>query len=114
MFLSLCFCLQEVQKDLHTKGEGIAEAIRSVEELLSEQGETLSPEERENLQAALTRMKEQYSALTDSTSTTLSELDTAINNTVQQNTQRVRAAMWSYICQNFKSPLVKTTIFTHF
>uniref|UniRef100_A0A3Q2WWT3 Microtubule actin crosslinking factor 1 n=1 Tax=Haplochromis burtoni TaxID=8153 RepID=A0A3Q2WWT3_HAPBU len=97
--------LKEVQKDLHTKGEGIAEAIRSVEELLSEQGETLSPEERENLQAALTRMKEQYSALTDSTSTTLSELDTAINNTVQQNTQRVRAAMWSYICQNFKNPL---------
>uniref|UniRef100_A0AAX7UQ45 Microtubule actin crosslinking factor 1 n=1 Tax=Astatotilapia calliptera TaxID=8154 RepID=A0AAX7UQ45_ASTCA len=105
IFLFLCFCLQEVQKDLHTKGEGIAEAIRSVEELLSEQGETLSPEERENLQAALTRMKEQYSALTDSTSTTLSELDTAINNTVQQNTQRVRAAMWSYICQNFKNPL---------
>lgn len=85
-----------------------------MEELLSEQGETLSPEERENLQAALTRMKEQYSALTDSTSTTLSELDTAINNTVQQNTQRVRAATWSYICQNFKNPLVKTTIFTHF
>lgn len=66
-----------------------------MEELLSERGETLSPEERENLQAALTRMKEQYSALTDSANATLSELDTAINNTVQQNTQRVRAAMWS-------------------
>uniref|UniRef100_A0A668VIB6 Microtubule actin crosslinking factor 1 n=1 Tax=Oreochromis aureus TaxID=47969 RepID=A0A668VIB6_OREAU len=83
--------LKEVQKDLHTKGEGIAEAIRSVEELLSERGETLSPEERENLQAALTRMKEQYSALTDSANATLSELDTAINNTVQQNTQRAKA-----------------------
>ncbi|KAL3984244.1 dual specificity protein kinase CLK1/4 [Sarotherodon galilaeus] len=83
--------LKEVQKDLHTKGEGIAEAIRSVEELLSERGETLSPEERENLQVALTRMKEQYSALTDSANATLSELDTAINNTVQQNTQRAKA-----------------------
>lgn len=82
--------LQEVQKDLQTKREGIAEAIRSVEELLAERGESLSPEERKNLQGALTRMKEQYSALTDSANTSLSEVDTAINTTVQQNTQRVR------------------------
>ncbi|XP_027142331.1 microtubule-actin cross-linking factor 1 isoform X12 [Larimichthys crocea] len=83
--------LKEVQKDLQTKQEGIAEAIRSVEELLAERRESLSPEERENLQVALTRMKEQYSALTDSANTSLSELDTAINTTVQQNTQRAKA-----------------------
>lgn len=61
-----------------------------MEDFLAEQGETLSPEERESLQAALTRMKEQYSALTDSANSSLAELDTAINTTVQQNTQRVR------------------------
>ncbi|XP_044027810.1 microtubule-actin cross-linking factor 1 isoform X20 [Siniperca chuatsi] len=83
--------LKEVQKDLQIKQEGIAEAIRSVEELLAERGESLTPEERENLQGALTRMKEQYSALTDSANTSLSEVDTAINTTVQQNTQRAKA-----------------------
>lgn len=82
--------LQEVQKDLKTKREGIAEAIRSVEELLAERGESLSPEERENLQGVLTRMKEQYSALTDSVNTSLSDVDTAISTTVQQNTQKVK------------------------
>lgn len=84
------FSVQEVQKDLKTKGEGIAEAIRSVEDFLAERGEGLSPEERQNLQGALTRMKKQYSALTDTANTSLSELDTAISTTVQQNTQRVR------------------------
>ncbi|XP_070841137.1 microtubule-actin cross-linking factor 1 isoform X16 [Chaetodon trifascialis] len=83
--------LKEAQKDLQTKQEGIAEAIRSVEELLAERGESLSPEERKSLQGALTRMKEQYSALTDSVNTSLSEVDTAINTTVQQNTQRAKA-----------------------
>ncbi|XP_035476316.2 microtubule-actin cross-linking factor 1 isoform X21 [Scophthalmus maximus] len=83
--------LKEVQKDLQTKGEGIAEAIRSVEDFLAERGESLSPEERENLQRTLSRMKEQYSALTDSANASVSELDTAINNTVQQNTQRAKA-----------------------
>ena len=86
--------LQEVQKDLQTKGEGIAEAIRSVEDFLAERGESLSPEERANLQGSLTRMKEQYSALTDSANTSLSEVDTAINTTVQQNTQRVGKLKW--------------------
>lgn len=82
--------LQEVQKDLQAKREGIAEAIRSAEEFLAERGESLSPEEKENLQRTLTKMKEQYGALTDSTNTSLTELDTAINTTMQQNTQRVR------------------------
>uniref|UniRef100_A0A665WW59 Microtubule actin crosslinking factor 1 n=1 Tax=Echeneis naucrates TaxID=173247 RepID=A0A665WW59_ECHNA len=83
--------LKEVQKDLKNKGEGIAEAIRSVEEFLGERGESLSPEEREKLQGTLTKMKEQYNALTDSANTSLSELDLAINTTVQQNTQRAKA-----------------------
>lgn len=82
--------LQEVQKDLRAKAEGVAEAIRSVEEFLAEKGESLSPEEKENLQRTLTGLKEQYSALTDSADAHVSELDSAINTTVQQNTQRVR------------------------
>lgn len=86
--------LQEVEKDLKTKQEGIAEAIRSVEELLSERGESLSPEERKKLQEALATMKEQYSALTDSVNTSLTEVNSAINTTVQQNTQRVRGWRW--------------------
>lgn len=83
--------LKEVQKDLQRKGEGIAEAIRSVEELLTEKGDSLNPEERQHLQGALAKMKEQYSALTDSANASLSELDTAISTTVQQNTQRAKA-----------------------
>lgn len=81
--------MQEVEKDLQTKREGISEAIRSVEELLADKAESLSPEERANLEGALTRMKEQYSALTDSVNTSLSEVHTAIDTTLQQNTQKV-------------------------
>lgn len=89
---TLCVSLspQEVEKDLQTKREGISEVIRSVEELLAEKGESLSPEDRENLQKALTRMKEQYSVLTDSVNTSLSEVHTAIDTTMQQNTQKVK------------------------
>uniref|UniRef100_A0A673B8L7 Microtubule actin crosslinking factor 1 n=1 Tax=Sphaeramia orbicularis TaxID=375764 RepID=A0A673B8L7_9TELE len=102
-FIKCCFdseyaCeLSEIQKDLQTKGEGIAEAIRSVEDLLAERRESLSPEERENLQGTLARMKEQYNALTDSANTSLSEVDSAISTTVQQNTQRVRREPAIYI-----------------
>lgn len=88
-FPTLSLCLQEVEKDLQTKREGISEAIRSVEELLADKGESLSPEERANLEGALTRMKAQYSALTDSVNTSLSEVHTAIDTTLQQNTQKV-------------------------
>ncbi|KAM9384120.1 microtubule-actin cross-linking factor 1, isoforms 1/2/3/4 [Pholidichthys leucotaenia] len=84
--------IKEVQKDLQTKSESIAEAIRSVEELLSERGESLSPEERDNLQEALKRLKEQYGTLNESANTSLTELDTVISDTVQQNTQRAKAA----------------------
>lgn len=83
--------LKEVEKDLQTKREGISEAIRSVEELLADKGESLSPEERANLEGALTRMKEQYRALTDSVNTSLSEVHTAIDTTLQQNTQKAKA-----------------------
>lgn len=81
--------LQVVQQDLQTKHEGLAEAIRSVEDLLTDKGDSLSPQERENLQVALTRMKEQYSALTDAVEMSLSDVDTAINTVVQQNMQKV-------------------------
>uniref|UniRef100_H2SL43 Microtubule actin crosslinking factor 1 n=1 Tax=Takifugu rubripes TaxID=31033 RepID=H2SL43_TAKRU len=69
--------LQAVQQDLQTKHEVLAEAIRSVEDLLTDKGDSLSPQERENLQVALTRMKEQYSALTDAVEMSLSDVDTA-------------------------------------
>ncbi|MCJ8746251.1 hypothetical protein PDJAM_G00139640 [Pangasius djambal] len=83
--------LKEVQKDLQTKGDGMMEAIRSVEEFLAERGEDLSPEERANLQAALTHMKEQYHTLTDTAQSSLAQLDSTINTTLQQNTQRAKA-----------------------
>ncbi|XP_076157599.1 microtubule-actin cross-linking factor 1 isoform X8 [Alosa pseudoharengus] len=83
--------LKDVQKDLKTKGESVMEAIRSVEEFLAERGDSLSPEERANLQGALARMKEQYHSLTDTTHSSLAQLDTAISTTVQQNTQRAKA-----------------------
>lgn len=88
-FPPLLFCVQEVERDLQTKREGISEAIRSVEELLADKGESLSPEERANLEGALTKMKEQYNALTDSVNTSLSEVHAAIDATLQQNTQKV-------------------------
>lgn len=81
--------VQAVQQDLQTKHEGLAEAIRSVEDFLTDKGDSLSPQERENLQVALTRMKEQYSALTDAVEMSLSDVDTAINTAVQQNRQKV-------------------------
>jgi molecular chaperone DnaK (HSP70) len=83
---------------LLTRGEGVAETIRSVEEFLAEHGDSLSPEERANLQGALSRMKEQYSALTDTAQSSLVQLDTAISTTVQQNTQRVRVSAICLIC----------------
>ncbi|MCI4392014.1 hypothetical protein PGIGA_G00141030 [Pangasianodon gigas] len=83
--------LKEVQKDLQTKGDGMMETIRSVEEFLAERGEDLSPEERANLQAALTHMKEQYHTLTDTAQSSLAQLDSTINTTLQQNTQRAKA-----------------------
>lgn len=79
-----------MQKELQSKSEGVAEAIRSVEELLAERGESLSPEEKEKLQETLRTLKQQYGSLTESANASVSELDTAINTTVQQNTQRVR------------------------
>ncbi|XP_046874566.1 microtubule-actin cross-linking factor 1 isoform X2 [Hypomesus transpacificus] len=83
--------LKEVQKDLQTRGDGVTETIRSVEDFLSEHGDNLTPEEKTNLQEALARMKEQYGTLKDSTHSSLAKLDTTISTTVQQNTQRAKA-----------------------
>ncbi|XP_077362461.1 microtubule-actin cross-linking factor 1 isoform X5 [Festucalex cinctus] len=83
--------LKEVQKDLQIRAEDVAEAIRSAEELLAERGESLSAEEREGLQVALARMKEQYAALTETANASVSEVDSTINATLQQNTQRAKA-----------------------
>lgn len=81
--------VQAVQQDLQTRREGIAEAIRTVEDLLTDKGDSLSPQERQNLQMTLTRMKEQYSALTHLVDTSLSDVDAAITAAVQQNMQKV-------------------------
>lgn len=81
--------VQAVQLDLQTKREGIAEAIHAVEDLLTEKGDSLSPQERQKLQMTLARMKEQYSSLTQSVDTSLSDVDTAITTAVQQNMQKV-------------------------
>ncbi|CAL8297896.1 unnamed protein product [Lota lota] len=83
--------LKEVQKELQSKAEGVAGTIRSVEDFLSERGDCLSPEERESLQGALRKMKDQYGALTDSANASVTQLDTAISTTLQQNTQRAKA-----------------------
>jgi len=83
---------QDVQRQLQNKAEGVAETIRSVEDFLSERGDCLSPEERESLQGALRRMKEQYGALRDAADASVSQLDAAISTTLQQNTQRVRGS----------------------
>ncbi|KAJ3609554.1 hypothetical protein NHX12_024074 [Muraenolepis orangiensis] len=83
--------LKGVQKELQNKAEGVAETIRSVEDFLAERGDCLSPEERESLQGALRRMKEQYGALTDSANASVTQMDTAISTTLQQNTQRAKA-----------------------
>ncbi|RXN05391.1 microtubule-actin cross-linking factor 1 isoform X1 [Labeo rohita] len=83
--------LKEVEKDLQTKSDMLTETIRSVEEFLSERGDSLSPEERAKLQGTLSQMKEQHSSLTNSVRSSLSEVDTAIVTTLQQNTQRAKA-----------------------
>ncbi|KAJ8000014.1 hypothetical protein DPEC_G00200410 [Dallia pectoralis] len=83
--------LKDVQKDLQARGEAVALTIRSVEEFLGEHGDSLSPEERANLQGALSRMKAQYSSLGDAAQSSLAQLDTAISSTVQQNAQRAKA-----------------------
>ncbi|KPP70600.1 microtubule-actin cross-linking factor 1-like, partial [Scleropages formosus] len=80
--------LKEVQQDLQNREDGVMETMRKVEEFLSEQGDRLSPEERASLQGTLSRVREQYSSLTDMAQSSLAQLDSAISTTVQQNTQR--------------------------
>ncbi|XP_057684745.1 microtubule-actin cross-linking factor 1 isoform X13 [Corythoichthys intestinalis] len=83
--------LKEVQKDLRAKADDVSEAIRSVEDLLAERRESLSAEERKNLEVALERMKEQYDALREAANTSVSEVDKTISATLQHNTQRAKA-----------------------
>ncbi|XP_052440234.1 microtubule-actin cross-linking factor 1 isoform X18 [Carassius gibelio] len=83
--------LKEVEKDLLTKIDLLNETIRSVEEFLSDRGDSLSPEERAKLQGTLSQMKEQHSSLTNSVRSSLAKVDTAIVTTVQQNTQKAKA-----------------------
>lgn len=89
-----------MQHDLQTKRAGIAEAIHAVEDLLTDKGDSLSPQERQNLQMTLTRMKEQYSVLTRSVDTSLSDVDTAITTAVKQNIQKVIKINISFRCFN--------------
>uniref|UniRef100_A0A671N7S8 Microtubule-actin cross-linking factor 1-like n=1 Tax=Sinocyclocheilus anshuiensis TaxID=1608454 RepID=A0A671N7S8_9TELE len=68
---------REVEKDLQTKSDLLTETIHSVEELLSEQGDSLSPEERAKLQGTLSQMKEKHGSLTNSVRSSLSKVDTS-------------------------------------
>uniref|UniRef100_A0A672SVA4 Microtubule actin crosslinking factor 1 n=1 Tax=Sinocyclocheilus grahami TaxID=75366 RepID=A0A672SVA4_SINGR len=83
--------LKEVEKDLKTKSDLLTETIHSVEELLSEQGDSLSPEEKAKLQGTLSQLKEKHGSLTNSVRSSISKVDTAIVTTLQQNTQRAKA-----------------------
>uniref|UniRef100_A0A8C1ULA5 Microtubule actin crosslinking factor 1 n=1 Tax=Cyprinus carpio TaxID=7962 RepID=A0A8C1ULA5_CYPCA len=71
-----CLVKREVEKDLQTKSELLYETIHSVEEFLSERGDSLSPEERAKLQGTLSQMKEQHSSLTNSVRSSLAKVDT--------------------------------------
>ncbi|KAJ8384943.1 hypothetical protein AAFF_G00196090 [Aldrovandia affinis] len=83
--------LKEVQRDLQTRGDGVLDTVRGVEEFLAERGEGLSAEERVGLQRALSQVREQYSSLTDTAQSSLAQLDKTISTTVEQNTQRAKA-----------------------
>ncbi|XP_037119544.1 microtubule-actin cross-linking factor 1 isoform X21 [Syngnathus acus] len=83
--------LKEVQKDLRSRAEDVAEAIRSAEDLLAERRESLSAEEREGLQVALAQMKEQYAALTEAAKASVTEVDASVSAMLQHNTQKAKA-----------------------
>ncbi|TRY84286.1 hypothetical protein DNTS_025412 [Danionella cerebrum] len=83
--------LKEVEKDLQTRSNSLAETIRSVEEFLSDKGDSLTPEEKAKLQGALSHMKEQHSLLSNSVQSSLTQVDNAIHTTLQKNTQRAQA-----------------------
>ncbi|KAM9775744.1 microtubule-actin cross-linking factor 1 isoform 17-T17 [Syngnathus typhle] len=83
--------LKEVQKDLRSRAEDVAEAIRSTEDLLAERRESLSAEEREGLQVALAQMKEQYAALTETAKASVTEVDASVSAMLQHNTQKAKA-----------------------
>ncbi|XP_072561823.1 microtubule-actin cross-linking factor 1 isoform X14 [Paramormyrops kingsleyae] len=83
--------LKGVQRDLQAQGDRVSETVRGVEEFLAERGESLSPEEKANLQQMLGQVREQYGSLTQSAQSSLVQLDSAISTAVQQHTQREKA-----------------------
>lgn len=107
--LSPCCPLQGVQRDLQAHGDRVSETVRGVEEFLAERGESLSPEERANLQQMLGQVREQYGSLTQSAQSSLVQLDSAISTAVQQHTQRVRrfphAFLWPHCADSPEPPL---------
>ncbi|XP_051928415.1 microtubule-actin cross-linking factor 1 isoform X6 [Hippocampus zosterae] len=105
--------LKEVQKDLQTRSEEVAEAIRSVEDLLAEQGESLSAEEREGLQVELRWLKEQYSALTEAANASVTEVENTLDATLQHNTQRAKAFEELQQTQNRMDSLLKDLTAAH-
>lgn len=98
-----------MEKDLQTKSDQLTETIRSVEEFLSDRGDSLSPEERAKLQGTLSQMKEQHSSLTNSVRSSLAKVDTAIVTTVQQNTQKVSSS--HFILFNLSAFVIHYRIF---
>uniref|UniRef100_A0A3B3QP35 Microtubule actin crosslinking factor 1 n=1 Tax=Paramormyrops kingsleyae TaxID=1676925 RepID=A0A3B3QP35_9TELE len=63
--------LEKKQKELKAQGDRVSETVRGVEEFLAERGESLSPEEKANLQQMLGQVREQYGSLTQSAQSSL-------------------------------------------
>uniref|UniRef100_A0A9J8AP53 Microtubule actin crosslinking factor 1 n=1 Tax=Cyprinus carpio carpio TaxID=630221 RepID=A0A9J8AP53_CYPCA len=76
---------EKMEKERQTARD--RETIHSVEEFLSERGDSLSPEERAKLQGTLSQMKEQHSSLTNSVRSSLAKVDTAKAEEQMQETQ---------------------------
>uniref|UniRef100_A0A8C1JHJ0 Microtubule actin crosslinking factor 1 n=1 Tax=Cyprinus carpio TaxID=7962 RepID=A0A8C1JHJ0_CYPCA len=79
---------RQTARDREAKRELLYETIHSVEEFLSERGDSLSPEERAKLQGTLSQMKEQHSSLTNSVRSSLAKVDTAITELQQLQAQQ--------------------------
>ncbi|XP_069051429.1 microtubule-actin cross-linking factor 1 isoform X15 [Lepisosteus oculatus] len=84
--------IRDVQRDLQSRGDGVTEALRCVEEFLGERGGALSPEDRGSLQARLSAIRGQYSALQERAESSERELDRAVTTALQAQTQKARAA----------------------
>uniref|UniRef100_A0A671QTD4 Microtubule-actin cross-linking factor 1-like n=1 Tax=Sinocyclocheilus anshuiensis TaxID=1608454 RepID=A0A671QTD4_9TELE len=85
--MNKCLCYITSNVWLITKSDLLTETIRSVEEFLSDRGDSLSPEEMAKLQGTLSQMKEQHSSLTNSVRSSLAKVDTAIVTTAKAEEQ---------------------------